>query len=394
MSKIDELINELCPDGVVRCRLGDVCDFMSGFAFKSSLYTPDGEPICKTTNIQNGVIDFSQMEYFHPMDYECDLSGYIIYPQDIVIGMSGSIKVGINQTNEKCYLNQRVGKFMPHDEIISNKFLYYLLCDSINALNNKVSGGSVKNLSNKDITNLEICVPPMEIQSEIVRILDSFTELTMELTTELASRKKQYEYYKSTLLSDEYLGANCDSVRKMRVDEICNISRGVVISKDFIRDNPGDYPVYSSQTENDGVLGKINSYSYDGEYITWTTDGANAGTVFRRIGKFNITNVCGLLRLHREDVLLDYLYYALSIQAKKYVSSGMGNPKLMSNVMSRIVVSVPSIDLQKRIVSLLNRFDGVCYDVEKGIPAEIGARRKQYEFYRDKLLAFDELKAA
>ena len=239
-----------------------------------------------------------------------------------------------------------------------------------------------------------IPLPPLEVQSEIVRILDNFTELTAELTTELASRKKQYEYYKSTLLSDEYLGANCDSVRKMRVDEICNISRGVVISKDFIRDNPGDYPVYSSQTENDGELGKINSYSYDGEYITWTTDGANAGTVFRRIGKFNITNVCGLLRVHREDVLLDYLYYALSFQAKKYVSSGMGNPKLMSNVMSRIVISVPSMDLQKRIVSSLNRFDGVCYDVIKGIPAEIGARRKQYEFYRDKLLAFDELRVA
>ena len=293
-------------------------------------------------------------------------------------------------------VNEGIYVIKPLKEIVDSRFLFYYLASghAYRDYSGKFTGSTLKHVTQKALADISIPIPPLDVQSEIVRILDNFTELTAELTAELTSRKKQYEYYKSTLLSDEYLGANCDSVRKMRVDEICNISRGVVISKDFIRDNPGDYPVYSSQTENDGVLGKINSYSYDGEYITWTTDGANAGTVFRRIGKFNITNVCGLLRVHREDVLLDYLYYALSFQAKKYVSSGMGNPKLMSNVMSRIVISVPSIDLQKRIVSSLNRFDGVCYDVIKGIPAEIGARRKQYEFYRDKLLAFDELKVA
>ena len=119
--------------------------------------------------------------------------------------------------------------------------------------------------------------------------------------------------------------------RVCRVEDICNISRGIVISKDTIKEHSGDYPVYSSQTENNGVLGKIDTYRYDGEYLTWTTDGANAGTVFKRSGKFNITNVCGLLELKDKDVDIDYLYYALSTSSKKYVNSGMGNAKLMSN---------------------------------------------------------------
>ena len=80
-----------------------------------------------------------------------------------------------------------------------------------------------------------------------------------------------------------------NGVERVAISDICAISRGIVISKDYIRDNEGEYPVYSSQTENDGCLGKINTYTYDGEFITWTTDGANAGTVFYREGKFNIT---------------------------------------------------------------------------------------------------------
>ena len=86
-----------------------------------------------------------------------------------------------------------------------------------------------------------------------------------------------------------------NGVEYRTVGDICNICRGIVMSKDFIRDNVGAYPVYSSQTENNGELGKINTYSFDGEYLTWTTDGANAGSVFYRNGKFSVTNVCGVL---------------------------------------------------------------------------------------------------
>ena len=109
---------------------------------------------------------------------------------------------------------------------------------------------------------------------------------------------------------DELIKELCpDGVLFKRIDTVCTISRGIVMSKDFLRDNAGEYPVYSSQTENDGCFGYINTYKYDGEYLTWTTDGANAGTVFYRKGKFSVTNVCGLLKVIVPYVNSKFLYY-------------------------------------------------------------------------------------
>lgn len=187
---------------------------------------------------------------------------------------------------------------------------------------------------------------------------------------------------------DELIAELCpDGVPKQSISEICNISRGRVMSKDYIKDNAGDYPVYSSQTENNGQLGLINSYDYDGEFLTWTTDGANAGTVFYRTGKFSITNVCGLLKVRNGSVLTRYLYYILNAEAPSYVNAGMGNPKLMSNVMGKIKVPVPPLPVQSEIVRILDNFT----ELTAELTAELAARKKQYEFYRDKLLTFKEL---
>ena len=168
-----------------------------------------------------------------------------------------------------------------------------------------------------------------------------------------------------------------------RIDEICSISRGRVMSKDYIRENAGNYPVFSSQTEHNGELGRISKYDYEGEYLTWTTDGANAGTVFYRNGRFSVTNVCGILKVIVDDVMPKYLYYALSITTPSYVNGGMGNPKLMSNVMSRIVVHVPPLEVQREIVRVLDKFTFLTAE----LTAELTARKKQYEYYRDQLLS-------
>lgn len=182
---------------------------------------------------------------------------------------------------------------------------------------------------------------------------------------------------------DELLEALCpDGVELRRVDEICDISRGKVMSKDFIQANEGEYPVYSSQTENDGELGRISSYAYDGEYLTWTTDGANAGSVFYRKGKFSITNVCGLLKVNTDDVITRYIFHTLQVEAPKYVNKGMGNPKLMSNVMARIKLAVPPLDVQREIVRILDYFTL--------LTAELTARKKQYEYYHNALMDFTD----
>lgn len=180
-----------------------------------------------------------------------------------------------------------------------------------------------------------------------------------------------------------------DGVSSHRIDEICDITRGKVMSKAYIRENAGNYPVYSSQTENEGELGRINTYDFEGEYLTWTTDGANAGSVFYRNGKFSVTNVCGLLKTKSDGLLTKYLYYTLALEAPEYVNAGMGNPKLMSNVMARVKVPVPPIKVQQEIVRILDEFTVLMSDLSKELSAELTARKKQYDYYLNKF--YEEL---
>ena len=167
---------------------------------------------------------------------------------------------------------------------------------------------------------------------------------------------------------------------------VAKLSRGKVMSKQFLEENKGEFPVYSSQTANNGEIGKISSFEYDGEYITWTTDGANAGTVFYRKGKFSITNVCGLVEINSNQLLTKFVYYYLTISTKKYVSSGMGNPKLMSNVMGKIKIPILPLEIQEKIVQILDKMTE--YVTE--LTSELTSRKKQYSYYRDKLLSFED----
>ena len=237
----------------------------------------------------------------------------------------------------------------------------------------------------------------LEIQAEIVRILDAMTAHTAELTAELTARKKQYNYYRDKLLSFED-----GEVEWKTLGDVAVLRRGRVISKGYLSENIGPFPVFSSQTANNGVIGKIDSFDFDGEYISWTTDGANAGTVFHRTGKFSITNVCGLVKIKNESLLnYKFLYYWLSIEAKKHVYSGMGNPKLMSHQVEKIPVPIPypqdpmkSLIEQKRIASILDKLETLTFSLIEGLPREIELRQKQYAYYRDLLLSFPQAQTA
>ena len=145
------------------------------------------------------------------------------------------------------------------------------------------------------------------------------------------------------------------------IGEIFESGRGRVISKKYIEENDGKYPVYSSQTHNAGEFGRIKTYDFDGEYITWTTDGANAGTVFYRSGRFNCTNVCGTLKLKEEwktKAVLQYVAPILNKIAPKYVVK-VGNPKLMNREMERIQIPLPPLEVQREIVAEIEGYQKV-----------------------------------
>jgi len=144
---------------------------------------------------------------------------------------------------------------------------------------------------------------------------------------------------------------------QVKVKDVCDIGRGRVINAQEIESNLGIYPVFSSQSQNRGEMGRINTYDFDGEYVTWTTDGAYAGTVFYRKGRFNCTNVCGTLKANTLQISMEFFAYKLSTLAKNYVSY-VGNPKLMNNVMANIELSLPqNKEEQEQIAAVLSTID-------------------------------------
>ena len=389
MSRLDELIQELCPDSVEYKTLGEIAvDIYRGAGITRDQVTAEGTPC-----VRYGEIYTTYGVWFDKCVSHTDesklLSKKYFEHGDILFAITGEsvddiAKCCVYIGHEKCLAGGDI-VVLKHNQ--NPKYLSYALATT-DARQQKSKGkvkSKVVHSSVPAIREIKVPVPPIEVQCEIVRILDNFTNLTAELTAELTARKKQYDFYRDRLLERKTTKVNFCTV-----ENICEISRGKVISKDFIKENYGEYPVYSSQTENNGVLGWISTFDYDGEYLTWTTDGANAGTVFYRKGRFNITNVCGLLKPKNSEINIRYLYFALKLVAKKYVVQGMGNPKLMSNVMGKIKIPVPPLDVQNRIADVLDNFEKICSDLNIGLPAEIEARQKQYEYYRDKLLTFAE----
>ena len=298
-----------------------------------------------------------------------------------------------------------------YEKLMNPKFIFYYFFNISNILKSKTKNINLPIINIKEIKDMLIPIPSLEIQTKIVNILDKLQDYSKDIKTglplEIEQRQNQYEYYRDLLLdfkANAQGGALANSyieffnsieqkllylIEYKEIQEICNISRGKVYSKQYIQNNKGVYPVYSSQTENNGELGKINSFDLDGEYVTWTTDGVYAGTTFYREGKFSITNVCGLLEIKdKNKINTKYLNYILSNKAKLYVNRNTNNPKLMSNVMENIQIPIPPLEIQTKIVNILDKLQDYSKDIKTGLPLEIEQRQNQYEYYRDLLIDF------
>ena len=311
----------------------------------------------------------------------------------IIISQGGASAGFVNFVTTKFWANAHCYYIIPNLEIVNNRYLYQFLKFQEKFFMNSQHGAGIPALATSKLNKHLIPVPPLSVQQEIVRILDKFTQLEAELEAELDCRKRQYEYYRDKLLSFNEVGGGraliFSDLQWKILGEVAELKRGRVISKEYLNENVGEYPVYSSQTVNNGEIGKIKTFDFEQEAVTWTTDGANAGTVFYREGRFSITNVCGLITIKNIQILnYKYLYYWLSIEAKKHVYSGMGHPKLMSNQMEKIQIPIPPIEEQERIAGILDKFDTLVNSISEGLPREIELRRKQYEYYREKLLSF------
>ena len=325
--------------------------------------------------------------YYGANNIQDYVEGYTHDGEFVLIAEDGSASL------ENYSIQWAVGKFWANNHVhvvngkekLNNRFLYHYLTN-MNFIP-FLAGKERAKLTKAKLQQIPIPIPPLPVQTEIVKILDALTALTSELTSELILRRKQYEYYREKLLSEEELAKVVSDWKYLT--QVADLTRGRVISKEYLSDNVGDYPVYSSQTVNNGEIGKINSFDFDGEFVSWTTDGANAGTAFYRSGKFSITNVCGLIKIKNSSELnYKFLFYWLSIEAKKHVYSGMGNPKLMSHQMEKIKIPIPPLSVQTKIVKILDKFESLTNSITEGLPLAIEQSQKRYEYYRELLLNF------
>lgn len=409
MGKIDELIKKLCPSGIKYKKLEEVCNFVQGFAFKNDTFQNEGIGVVRTTNIQDKYISEENMVFINPDNYKEQLDKYIIKKNRILIGMSGTIKVGINTNDKEYYLNQRVGMFIPNEELINNKFLFYILDNSIPQFYDLVSGSSVKNLSSKSINNFRVAVPPLEVQCEIVHILDDFTLLSAELSAELKARQKQYKEYINILLNKNNL-QNCKNIK---LKDLFDFKNGLSKGKEFFgKGTP--FVRYTDVYNNSFLYGedikeKVNCTEKElnslkvrrGDvFFTRTSEIAeevgHASVMLDEIDNC-VFNGFTIKASPKTDLLLpEYCAFCFSTdEFRQYVSTRCAfttRASLTGKTIGEYELNVPPIKQQKRIVNQLMSLYKLCNDISEGLPAEIEARKKQYEYYRDKLLDFKELK--
>ena len=230
-------------------------------------------------------------------------------------------------------------------------FLYYLIQTKKKDLIRKSCGSTFLEISANEVRKIQVSVPSDVEQQKIAGLLSLIDKRIATQNKIIGDLKLLKSAISKQLLYTQ------NNWTKFKVSDIAEIGRGCVISaKEIAMQSEPLYPVYSSQTSNNGIMGYLDNYAFDGEYITWTTDGANAGTVFYRNGKFNCTNVCGILKLHSDHDTY-FCSLVLGLATKKYVSTNLANPKLMNNTMASIIIGLPSLKVQKRIANLFRCID-------------------------------------
>lgn len=287
-------------------------------------------------------------------------------------------------------------------DIIKPKFLYYyLLTQHIEDLN---QAGGVPSLTQATLKRIRIPVPSLRVQEEIVRILDSFTSLEAELEAELESREQQYGYYLYSLFNFSV------TVPRVALNSVAEVRSGWGFPKGYQGSKQGSLPFYKvsdmNLPSNKMVMKKSNNYISSENAHELGIHPAPAGTVlFPKIGAAIATNKKRLLEckaaydnnvmglIPNGDIILsEYLYYWMqTIDLFSLAHDSGAVPSIRKSDVEKMIIPLPDMLTQRRIIQTLNNFSSMITSLNIGLPAEIEARHKQYEYYRDRLLTFKEL---
>ena len=413
MSNIDAMIDELCPDGVEYRRLGEVGTFTRGSGIQKKDFIESGMPCIHYGQIYThyGLSASETKSFILPELYKTRKKATA---GDLVIATTSENEEDVCKCvawlgDERCAVS---GDAYIYSHSLNPKYVaYFFRSENFQMQKARaITGTKVLRVSGESMSKFEIPVPPIEVQREIVRILDTFAGLTDELTTKLAeevdARKQQYAHYRDCLLSSESLEAlNGKQVEMKRLGDVCSIQRGASPRpiKKFVTSDPDGIPWI-----------KIGDVSPDGKYIANTqekiTPEGAAKSRPLHAGDFILSNSMswgrpyilkidgcihdGWLSLTNfGDVFLpDFLYHLLKSAFIQQCWSMKINTGSVSNLNADLVkatpVPVPSLATQQKVVDILDRFDVLTTSLTEALPAELEARRQQYEYYRDRLLDF------
>ena len=376
MSKLNDLIKELCPDGVEYKKLGSFTKILRGKRLTKNLLSDEYE-FC----VYHGGLE--------PLG---KFKNYNRNENTVMIINVGASAGTIGFCKEKFWSSD--GCFcVENNDSFSSRYLYYYLSNNENYFQSKVRKAGIPTLDASVVENYIIPLPPLPVQCEIVRILDNFTALTSALTSaltaELTAQRKRYSGFLNSLLSFEGRSTQ-DGVLWKKLDDAVGIKRGVRVVKAQLNE-VGEYPVYQNSLT---ALGNYNYFNCNANKTFLITAGA-AGEIGYSYVPFWAADDCYYFECNDSGLMERYLYYALKTRQYKLkrMVRNASVPRLGRYSIENLLIPVPSLEEQQRIVDILDRFDKLCNDLSEGLPAEIAARQKQYEYYRDKLLTFKEKKA-
>ena len=387
MSKLNDLINELCPNGVEYKRIGDIASVLRGKRLTKDKLSDDNE-----YPVFHGGLE--PLGFYSQHNREAQMT------MIINVGASAGT-VGYSDSkfwsSDGCYC-------ISHNDYAIPRYIYIALSCKQPYLVSKVRKAGIPTLDAKVVENVSIPVPPLEVQREIVRVLDSFTLLTAELTAELTARKKQYDYYRNELIKEK------EHYPLVKLGSFASISRGGNFQKkDFVEEG---FPcIHYGQMYTHFGMATDTVLKFIPKGVFEQSKKAVQNDIVMAVTSENVEDVCSCTAwLGKDDIAISghtaiihhnqnpkYLSYYFHTEhffnQKKKLAHGTKVIEVTPNSLNDILIPLPTIEEQDRIVAILDRFDELCISISTGIPSEIKARQKQYEYYRDKLLSFKELGA-
>ena len=362
VQQLDDMLQKFCPNGVQYSEIGAIAEVGTGSSNGNEADENGKYPFfvrSQTVKAKN--------------HYEYD-------EEAIIIPGEGGIGDIFHYVNGKYALHQRVYRIHFTSPLVDVRFAYYYMSANFKAfIMRKAVSATVTSIRKPMIEQFHIPLPPLPVQQEIVRILDSFTELTAELT----ARRKQYEHYRDEIL-------HAESTQIKTIADICGqITTGKLDANAMVEN--GQYPFFTCNAEPY----RIDTYAFDTEAILVSGNGSQIGHLNYYNGKFNAYQRTYVLS-DFQNVDVQYFYLYLKSYLREYIvqNAKKGSvPYITLPMLKKFNVPIPDLNTQREIAEKLRYFDNICSDLTSGLPAEIAAGQKQYEYYRDKLLTFKELEA-